>query len=274
MEYQYIDKSLYFHHSVDMKPSQENFRMHAHEMYEILFFLSGNGRFMVEGCEYILEPGSMMVMRPSEAHKLKIQHDSPYERVAIHFSSDIVTSIDPNGELLQPFEDRPIGRHNMYQRASFRSSFIHECLNSMETNIQGDYYRRLAITTNLYPILTELKAAFLVKKNETLQNPYKDISHELIRYVNYNLTSNKLSLDSLAEQFLISKSQLNRIFKHATGSTIWDYVLIKRVMAARQMLRAGHPANEVSQACGFRDYSAFYRFYKKKFNVSPQEDRP
>ncbi|MDD4546645.1 MAG: AraC family transcriptional regulator [Oscillospiraceae bacterium] len=271
--YRYVDGSLDFHHSIDKKPCPDNFPMHAHEMYELLFFLSGNGRFMVEGCEYALEPGNLMLMRPSEAHKLKIQPDSPYERVAVHFSSDVVGGVDPKGELLRPFNDRPLGRQNLYQRSSFRSGYVHECLNSMETDINDNYYRRLSIATNLYPILTELREAFLFRQNESLQNPHNEMSHELVSYVNYNLTSGDLSLDKLSEQFLISKCQLNRIFKQATGSTVWDYILIKRVMTARQMLRSGQPAHKVSQECGFRDYSSFYRFYKKRFNVSPQEDR-
>jgi AraC-like DNA-binding protein len=142
----------------------------------------------------------------------------------------------------------------------------------MKAVLMDDYNRKLAIISYLLPTLQEIRLTFLQKQQEAIPAHNQDASQELVEYVNYNLTSNELSLDTLSEHFLISKCQLNRIFKQATGSTIWDYVLIKRMMAARQMLRAGKPALEVCQTCGFRDYSAFYRLYKKRFHVTPQED--
>lgn len=271
--YRFADDFFDYHHSIDKKPCPDDFFMHAHERCEILYFLSGNGHYMVEGSEYVIEQGGFMLMRPSETHKLQIRPDSPYERIAIHFSPEVVGEIDPQGELLQAFEDRPLGQKNFYQRSSLNSGFIHECFNAMESDSTDDYFRNLAIKTYLYPILAEIRVAFLARKNEIFASTFQNISQELIKYINYNLTSSDLSLDTLSERFLISKSHLNRVFKQATGSTVWDYILIKRIMAARQMLRQGLAANEASLACGFRDYSAFYRFYKKRFHVSPLEDR-
>ena len=49
--------------------------MHAHDMCEILYLLSGVGRYIVEGSEYTIEPGGMMLMRPSETHKVQMQPD-------------------------------------------------------------------------------------------------------------------------------------------------------------------------------------------------------
>ncbi|MDD2362638.1 MAG: AraC family transcriptional regulator [Oscillospiraceae bacterium] len=270
--YQFTDEEILLHHSIDKRPNPEDFPMHAHDMCEIFYFMSGNSRYMVEGSEYPLEPGSLMLMRPAETHKLQIQADSPYERYAIHFSPGILKHADPQGKLLEAFFDRPLGQQNLYPRSSFRSGYVHECLNDMKTMSSDDYDRKLAILSYLFPILQEIRSAFLQKKQEAIPDVSHDVSKELVKYINYNLSSNELSLDMLSKHFLISKCQLNRIFKQATGSTIWDYVLIKRMMAARQMLIAGKPAYEACQACGFRDYSAFYRLYKKRFHVTPQKD--
>lgn len=271
--YEFTDQTFFFHHSIDKKPNPQDFTMHAHEMCEILYFLSGNGRYRVEGSEYVIEPGSLILMRPSETHMLQILPDSSYERMAVHFVPAIVQGIDPRGDLLQAFESRPLGQQNMYSRSSINSELIHDCLKAMKTDSTDTYCRRLAIEANLYPILSEIRSAFLCGRNESSAGMHQDIVPEVIKYINYNLTSADLSLDTLSEHFHISKSQLNRLFKQAIGSSVWDYILIKRVMAARQLLRAGQPANEVSQACGFRDYSSFYRFYKKRFSVSPREDQ-
>ena len=69
--------------------------------------------------------------------------------------------------------------------------------------------------------------------------------------------------------FFISKSQLCRLFKKATGSTLWQYITIKRLTKARLMLREGEKPTKVCFACGFNDYSTFYRAYIKYYGHGP-----
>lgn len=270
--YMFNDNSLFYHHSIDKNPCPEDFNMHAHEMCEVLCVISGNCRYLVEGSEYTIEPGSIMLMRPGETHKLQLTGNSPYERIAVHFTADIVRGVDPQDLLLEAFVNRPLGQHNLYRRSAFKSSFAYDCLNAMKTDSKEKYFERLAITSHLYPLLYEIRSAFNAVSKETAFDTYQDISREIVEYVNCNLMSGDLSLDFISQRFLLSKNQLNRLFKQATGTTVWEYVLIKRMMEARKMLRAGRPAFEVCHACGFKDYSAFYRLYKKRFNTTPQND--
>ena len=57
-----------------------------------------------------------------------------------------------------------------------------------------------------------------------------------------------------------------------TGTTVWDYILTKRLIAAKDMLMNGYRPNIVSEKCGWEDYSAFYRAYKLHFGVAHKED--
>ncbi len=49
---------------------------------------------------------------------------------------------------------------------------------------------------------------------------------------------------------------------------------MKRLLAARAMLQRGESAQKSAYACGFSDYSAFYRAYQKRFGHAPSADRP
>ena len=69
-----------------------------------------------------------------------------------------------------------------------------------------------------------------------------------------------------------SVSQLNRVFKSATGFSVWEYITGKRLASARNLIRAGVPATHAFTSCGFNDYSSFYRLYVKKFGVPPKAD--
>ncbi|MBQ4557590.1 MAG: AraC family transcriptional regulator [Clostridia bacterium] len=62
------------------------------------------------------------------------------------------------------------------------------------------------------------------------------------------------------------------MFKDATGTTPQCYINAKRLIFAKEKIKAGMPAGEVASSCGFSDYSSFYRAYKKYFSYAPSDD--
>ena len=67
----------------------------------------------------------------------------------------------------------------------------------------------------------------------------------------------------------MSPSQINRIFNKITGTSVYNYVLSKRLVYAQGMIMRGEGAGSACVACGFRDYSSFFRQYKKRFGTPP-----
>ncbi len=274
--YEYRNTGIYFHHSRDEVPLPEKFKMHAHEMMEIFCFISGNAQFLVEGNAYSLSAGDIMIMRPAETHMMQIQSDVPYERVAIHFSQAYIERICPgSSERLRAFADRGIGEGNLYRPKDFLSDHVKSCLLSMAKNcpLLNDPERYLFV--NLLSVLEEIDMSFDVKS--TLSKPSEpldseELSRKLVDYINRNLYK-ELSVKQLSEIFFISTAQLNRIFKRSTGSSVWEYILVKRLLEARRRIKSGEPASKVCYLCGFGDYSAFYRAYKSKFGASPKTDK-
>lgn len=105
----------------------------------------------------------------------------------------------------------------------------------------------------------------------TAEGKAQPLAAQLTTYINDHLYAD-ISLDTLCQLFFLSRSQINRVFTRATGTSIWRYVTIKRLLAARAMIRNHEPAGSVCVRCGFSDYSAFYRAYKARFGCSPAED--
>ena len=124
----------------------------------------------------------------------------------------------------------------------------------------------------LLPLLNDLADCFETVKNSGA-HVEKDRAAAVIKYINRHL-SDDLSLKSLAERFYLSKTHLNRLFKQSTGTTVWDYIIVKRLFLARKLINAGESPSIVYTQCGFQDYTTFYRAYKQHFGVCPKCDAP
>lgn len=240
--------------------------MHAHEWMEIYYFISGIGSYTVEGNQYPLEPHDIFIMRASETHRLTISPDAPYERIAIHFSPAILASVDPTGHLLEPFLDRPLGHFNRYPASEDPSGLLRLPFTSFRFDRVPDI--KLNLVARLLLLLTSIRGIY---NQERHLPPENGLHGQLVAYVNEHLFE-PISLQSVADAFYRSRSQISRMFLQATGSPLWEYVTIKRLLAARAMIQRGETAAAACSACGFSDYSAFFRAYKAQFHHSPRSD--
>lgn len=262
--YHYRDEDLFFHHSYDAHPNPAEFKMHTHDHCEIYYFISGKGKFHIEGSEYPLNSGDILLMRSAEAHYIDIDPRYPYERLAVHFREGFLESLDPNGNLLSTFLNREPGKGNLFTDADFATDNFKIYLRNMT---YASHNQRLQILTSLLPLLNELYNAAAGRSEEA--SPAESNVYRIIRYINAHLYE-ELSLDGICKEFYISKPQLCRMFKRATGSTVWEYVTVKRLLAAQRLIRSGIPVAETARKCGFGDYTSFYRAYRKQFGEAPK----
>lgn len=259
----YNDNEIDFTFRGDKRPNPAVFTMHTHEKYEILYFVSGKAKYHIEGSEYPLNSGDILIMRSNEAHYIEIHPSQPYERLAIHFDTAILQSIDPNGVLLTPFRNRERGKDNLFTAADFQTEnyliYLHAITNTGEN-------QRLQVFSNLIALLNELYNAAEHRNTNTAP---ESTAYKIVQYVNLHL-SEELSIESICKQFYLSKPQLCRIFKRATGSTVWNYITVKRLFKAQRLIKRGASTAQAAAMSGFGDYTSFYRAYKKQFGVPPK----
>ena len=94
----------------------------------------------------------------------------------------------------------------------------------------------------------------------------------ILEYLNTHLTED-ISIDALADTFYLSKYYMMRLFRAETGFTIHGYLTDKRLRVARDLIARGMRTTDACYQCGYHDYSAFSRAYKKRFQVSPRADQ-
>ncbi len=264
--FSYREEGLYCHCSLDEAPDPDSFPIHAHEMLEIYCFLSGKGTYLVEGTRYPLEAGDIFLMRPAETHKLLIEASEPYRRIAAHVCPAFFTQIDPEQRLLRPFFARPLGSMNRYPAAQYPE--LHRVFDGF---VLTPGLERIQILSRVMLLLSQIAALYPSISGHT---PVPcGFAFSLVSYVNAHLFE-PISLDAISRSFARSPSQIGRVFRAATGTSLWEYVLLKRLLSARAMLERGETATDAALLCGFSDYSAFYRAYRKHFGRTPSDDKP
>ena len=55
------------------------------------------------------------------------------------------------------------------------------------------------------------------------------------------------------------------------GMSVHQYLLKKRLYACKNNILAGEPLREVAMTYGFKDYTNFFRAFKKEFGIGPKE---
>ena len=263
---------IYIRHAIDEKPYTSEYAMHIHSRCEIYFFVSGKVEYLVEGSCYPLEENNIMIMRPSESHAARILQNERYERFALNFPLNFLDDFDPSRILMKPFLERDLGKENLFTENEIDVRLARTLFSRMtDMNIlKNDYSRRLAIKTNLPPLLYMIHQGFSERGQRTIKTP--TFTEKVIRYINNHLFE-ELTVTDLAEHFNLSTSQFTRVFRQNTGSSPWEYILRKRLTAARTLLHNGISTQKASEDCGFSDYSSFYRAYIKYFHESPGASR-
>ena len=233
---------------------------HCHDCYEILYILSGEGRYILEGSTFDIKPGTLMVIKPSQYHCVFIESGEPYERYIINFHEGAIA--DEALALLSEMVEVGGGKYFPTNTVTPNVSLIFERfenLVSLPASERDLYYKML---------LSELIILLSVSGGEKMAQDIEELGARVIRYINENIEKN-VSLDRLARRFFVSKYHLCRAFKKHNGISIHGYINQKRVMRAKQLIAAGETAAGAAYRVGFGDYSSFYRAYVKVVGKAP-----
>ena len=87
-----------------------------------------------------------------------------------------------------------------------------------------------------------------------------------------NFTNESFTVDMLASEMALSRSNLQRKLKGVTGLPPIDYIRLVRLKSAAQYLKEGkYRVNEVCYLVGFSNHSYFARCFQKQFGVLPKD---
>lgn len=266
------EKYIEFHHSYDEIPPLIEF--HQHTFYEIYFFLSGNVNYIIEGRNYKLRPGDILFTNRTDIHRPDIHSGKPYERVVVWIAEEYFEILKKyfNEDLTSCFTDAALNDYRL-SRPDGETIMILKTLCTKIAAAKQSNETGSSVLVSAY--LIEFLIYVIRAYYDTPDSIKKDVTenekiNQIIKYINENLTED-FSLDKISNQFFISKSYLSRQFKQFTGLSLYQYIMKKRLIIARNMLRSGHSVTNSYLTCGFNDYSNFLKAFKREFGQNPSD---
>ena len=92
-----------------------------------------------------------------------------------------------------------------------------------------------------------------------------------IKYIDLHLNE-KLTLHVIAEIACMTPTYFSYIFKKFNGISPWEYITIKRVEAAVDLIKTTNLTKlEIAERCGFSSSSNFYKAFVKITGKKPNE---
>ncbi len=254
------------------EPRPNEVEVHHHDFYEVYLFLGGKAEYWVEGHIFHLHPGDLLLINPRELHRPIFQgEDSVYERIVLWIDKNYLESLSNDEVSLTRCFDNTIPTHTNLLRptATKRAEIITRMGELVQECYGNDYGNTLCASGIFLQFMVELNRIALTSgiHSSEREEPSKLVS-DVLTFINEHYYEN-LSLEGIAEQFFISKYHLSHEFTRTVGVGVYRYIVLKRLLMAKQLLESGITPGEVYGKCGFRDYTTFFRSFKAEYGISP-----
>lgn len=226
--------------------------------YVIHYVLRGKGTFACNGRKYTLGASSGFLMSPYQTVTYTADSDDPWEYVWFAFqgrqADSILAQCGLSAEmpvfqyrLAEPLEHHvPLGRYSASSVVTWRDYCA-----------LGELYNFLGLLIHNY----ESQKGNAKPTIQPLQIALAFIEHNYF---------NNISVEQIAEQVGLSRSQLFRIFKSSLGISVQSYLLQYRLRKAHALICTTQlNMTEIALSCGFQDTAYFTRCFKREYGMAP-----
>lgn len=252
---------------------------HWHSYFEITYVQEGQGNYSVNGQEYMMKPGDIIIFNNVEAHGWKLMGEDMKLLVMIFSPEFVAKKLSVfDSEYLKPFVERG---SNFKNRIGSEEPVSHEIRKGIR-EIYAEWQQQkegypLMIKANILRILTMLIRTYQdeSKSGEMLKEKKSAMKRleQAISYIDHHY-SEKITLDEVAAAAYMSSNYFSSYFRKVTGISFSEYVTRIRISHARELLRdTDKSVTEIAMECGFHNISNFYRLYKKQVGKPPRDEK-
>ena len=242
----------------------------------LFYIVSGNGEIVIQNQHYnasectlfYIPAGSTYTIRVPDGFRLiSLNFDltqSHSDKTKV-FPPRAADDSDENTVIFTVVEESILNSHVCREDSSEFAADLKLLIEEMST--ERKYFRESA-SCILKKILIKLH-----RDNTIPSSKGRSAVDKVIGYISENFICDITNAE-LAAMVGYHEFHLNRLFIKYTGTSIHQYIINKRLSAARELiLSTDLPLSEISEQTGFNNYSFFSAYFKKRFGISPAKFR-
>lgn len=234
------------------------FAPHAHDAYGIGAIAGGVERLRYRGSEHLAPAGSLILMHPGEMHTGAPASPERWRYAMLYLDREVLPEL-----LGRPL---PAGSH-----LDFAAVFPHDPARAARLVAGLDTLWTAHEPLAFDSLLASLAESCLLPHLRGARPTPRPADPRLARvadYVDAHL-GESLTVDALARQAGLSPYHFLRAFRASTGSTPHEYVMARRVAAAKRALAAGMAPAHAAALHGFADQSHLNRWLYRTHGTTP-----
>ncbi len=273
--------SLGYEAHYEISETFEVTQFHCHDYYEFYIHIRG-GEFMgVDNQLFLLKPNQVFILPPFCMHGLSCTNEMHnYERAYLNLSPEVMRvlgcgQIDLDHFFRSQFSENSVCTYQLREEDAVQFvSWVRRIRENQEKrSLENDAFHRFQNYSLMMGLMNLLCRT--MRKTAPVEGQAAfggTIIQEILSYINNHYTQ-PIRIGNLARSFGVSVSYLSHEFVRFTNRSVYDYVLYRRVMLARQQMLGPASLNDIAYQCGFNDYSNFLRSFSKVTGISPSQYR-
>ncbi|NDL67531.1 AraC family transcriptional regulator [Anaerotalea alkaliphila] len=244
--------------------------LHSHDFIEMMLIVDGNVSISAEGSKYSVKNGNMVIIPPGLLHCTIIEKDTTlYERFVIHLQPSFIEEatqrfgVDANRLLaLESLFFLECNHEDRWRLRSLleRMAFAAERGGNIGTALLDCQARELVIT------VLDLMESGKVEEEGLKSTEVACI----IDYIDRHFRNPDLSMEEIVSCVCLSPAYLSRLFKEYTGTSVYNYLIQKRLEFSKTLIKEGFLITAACLDSGFSDYTAYLKAFKKSYGTTPK----
>ena len=244
---------------------------HEHDFTELAYILSGKGKYLVEGIEYSVNAGDLLICNPGVKHNHIVTNPKePTIEFISGFTDFHFKNMPPNSIKLP---DNSCILHTSAELKQEISMHCYAMIAEKESKQAGRYF--MFKTHLMQMLLLVIREIADVERTDQKGCNFESYNksyavNRIINYLNENY-EHKISLEQIAHNMYLSPVYISKIFKEETGESPINYLIKIRLEKAKDILLSGDGGSikNTANRVGYDDVYHFSKLFKKYYGISP-----
>lgn len=237
--------------------------LNTYEYLKVLRVISGNGVWKINGQDYPIGVGDILMLNNTEPRALCNMDEN--EPLVLEYGTWLPSAVQCSGDCLGIYFNRSPGFRNLLSASNSMAGDIHHLFDllskyaSLEAPLREDLMQQLLRTLFVVAAQAWRQEIPVPEREAVSHNSDYDVIAGTVQYITSHPAAD-LSESALAARVYMSKNRFIRLFRAYNGMTPAVYVRAFRVRYAMEQIQSGRASiAEAAMESGFGSLSGFYK---------------